>query len=359
MGGAGDDVLDDAQGGGTRFFDHEGRNQVAGSRGTRSDDRPYEHPLDTRGYRQLDWGGLMLVTPGIRFGGDVGLVTGARVEITRYGFRQHPWASRHAISAAYAFGRRGGKLEYDGRFRHSNSSGQYGLFARVSDIETVRFHGFGNDTAAPGDGAFYRSTQREFLFQPSLRIGLTGVDVRIGPRLKYQETALDEPSLLAQLRPYGVGEFGQVGANASIALDTRARPDGLGRGLRVAAEANVTRRPGASTAPSARSTARWPPTPASWRCAPAPRRSGGTTRSTRPRSWAGPDTVRGIARQRYAGDAALYGNAELRLPLVRFKLLMPVRAGVFGWQTSAASTPTAPAAGAGTRASAAAPGSRS
>jgi len=44
----------------------------------------------------------------------------------------------------------------------------------------------------------------------------------------------------------------------------------------------------------------------------------------------GPDTVRGLSRERYAGDGALFANAELRLPLARVHVLMPIRMGVFG-----------------------------
>jgi hemolysin activation/secretion protein len=44
----------------------------------------------------------------------------------------------------------------------------------------------------------------------------------------------------------------------------------------------------------------------------------------------GPDTVRGLRRQRYAGDASAYGNGELRLRLGDVKVLVPVDVGVFG-----------------------------
>lgn len=44
----------------------------------------------------------------------------------------------------------------------------------------------------------------------------------------------------------------------------------------------------------------------------------------------GPDTVRGLRRQRYAGDASAFGNAELRLRLFDFKMLVPIDVTVFG-----------------------------
>src|SRR6185295_15606437 len=44
----------------------------------------------------------------------------------------------------------------------------------------------------------------------------------------------------------------------------------------------------------------------------------------------GAATVRGFVEDRFAGDAAVYGNAELRLFLTKFFLLLPGEFGVFG-----------------------------
>ena len=43
----------------------------------------------------------------------------------------------------------------------------------------------------------------------------------------------------------------------------------------------------------------------------------------------GAATVRGLREQRYAGDAAVYGNAELRLALGRVMLFLPTDVGIF------------------------------
>src|SRR3989454_893029 len=44
----------------------------------------------------------------------------------------------------------------------------------------------------------------------------------------------------------------------------------------------------------------------------------------------GSSTVRGFPEHRFAGDAAAYGNAELRLSIAKFFLLLPNELGVFG-----------------------------
>jgi hemolysin activation/secretion protein len=44
----------------------------------------------------------------------------------------------------------------------------------------------------------------------------------------------------------------------------------------------------------------------------------------------GPDQVRGLRAQRYAGDAALFGSAELHLRLAEVHVLLPSHLGVLG-----------------------------
>ena len=45
----------------------------------------------------------------------------------------------------------------------------------------------------------------------------------------------------------------------------------------------------------------------------------------------GDEPIRGLQRHRYAGDAAVYGNADLRLYVSRFRILLPGEWGVFGF----------------------------
>jgi hemolysin activation/secretion protein len=45
----------------------------------------------------------------------------------------------------------------------------------------------------------------------------------------------------------------------------------------------------------------------------------------------GASDLRGFREQRFAGDAAVFGNAELRLFLSRFNALVPGRLGIFGF----------------------------
>jgi hemolysin activation/secretion protein len=45
----------------------------------------------------------------------------------------------------------------------------------------------------------------------------------------------------------------------------------------------------------------------------------------------GSRSLRTAHRQRYAGDASLFGNAELRVPVTKFGFILPLDIGVFGF----------------------------
>jgi hypothetical protein len=151
--------------------------------------------------------------------------------------------------------------------------------------------------------------------------------------VKMSTTPTDDASLfISGARPYGVGDFGQAGIVARLGVDSREQESVSGALFvvegtyypqvwdvrsafgEVHGEAGVVL--GASSA------------------ALALRVGGKRVFGDYPFHEAafigGPDTVRSLRPQRYAGDAAAYGNAELRLRLFEVNVLVPTEVGVLG-----------------------------
>jgi hypothetical protein len=334
IGGPGADTIDDSAAGETRVYDHEGENRIVEGPGTHYSDAPYVHPVDRRKYPLRDFGDMTIPWPWITAGGDLGVLVGLNLDFYRYSFRQHPHASRQSLRAGYATGLKGFKFEYDGEWAHTNSRKMRRLFAQASEVEMVRFHGFGNETPAEEVSDFYKTPQRQFVLNPSFRLGLDApVDFSIGVVGKFVQPELIPGRFLATARPYGSDDFGQVGAGAALVVDGRNRRTAATRGAIFSAagtfypkawdvEENFTEAHGEMAA-----YLTFGPTLAL--------RVGGKHLWGRyPYHEAafigGPGTVRGLRRQRYAGDSSAYGNAELRLRLFDFKLLVPIDVGVFG-----------------------------
>ena len=335
-GGPGADVLDDSGGGGTRFYDHEGENRTVEGPGTSDSDKFYEHPVDRRKYPLRDFGDQTVPMPWVTGGGDLGVLVGLNLDFYRFGFRQHPHASRQSVRAGYSTALQGWKFEYDGEWAGTNSRKLRRLFARVSDIEILRFHGFGNETVA-FDSDFHRTQQRQYLLNPSFRLGLDApFDISIGAIAKYTQPDLAPGSFLGGLdqRPYGAEDFGQVGARMALVVDGRNRPRVAPRGALLAVAGTVYPKTwsveetfGDVTGEMA-AYLKFGPTLALR--VGGKHLLGGRYPYFESAFIGGPDTVRGLRRQRYAGDSSLYGQSELRLRLFDFKVLVPIDVTVFG-----------------------------
>ena len=336
IGGKGNDVLDDSQGGGTEFFDHEGENRVVRGPGTSDSDKPYETPRDAAGNPLRDWGHQTLPMPVVSAGGDLGLLLGARVERTSFGFRKHPYAARQSVSATYSLALQGARIDYEGEWQRTNSRKRVNVFARASDIEVVRFHGFGNQTTAAREDEFYKNEQRQLVFAPSLTLPLGGLRFTVGPLARYSTTRPAPGTFLDQNAFYGEGEFGEAGGRARLSLDRRNNPWAPSRGVLVWTEAAYypavwsVREPFGSVSAEATTYLR----------AGVPLQPTLALRAGGKKLWGefpfheaafigGPDQVRGLRRQRYAGDAATFGNAELRVTLARPTIVVPTDVGLF------------------------------
>jgi hemolysin activation/secretion protein len=134
-----------------------------------------------------------------------------------------------------------------------------------------------------------------------------------------------------------VEDLGQVGAAADFHVDTRDQPRAARRGITFGFGGSYYPRALDLTAPfgeghaeaSSYLTARIPLRP-TLALRVAGRKVWGTYPFYEAAYIGGDSTVRGFVEHRFAGDAAVYGNVELRLSVARFYFLVPGQLGVFG-----------------------------
>ncbi|HUG53255.1 MAG TPA: BamA/TamA family outer membrane protein [Vicinamibacteria bacterium] len=337
VGGAGCEVVQASGGPRVRVADTEPCTEVTGASIDRA---PYVRPpLNPRApwIPPRDWGATTLVSPWLGAGPEVGAFLGAGLTRQTYGFRKDPYASRQRLRAGYATGAGAGRVDYLGRFRRENSRTLATVFVRASGIEILRFYGLGNETASASSDDVHEVAQQQYLLAPALAFDLgDGADVEVGPIVQYATTSLLPGRLITALRPYGTEDFGQVGGRLGLVVDRRDRAGAPTRGALLRMEARAF--------------------PAVW----SVRRTFGSLRaegatyltpglSPRPtlalragikRVWGefpfheaayigGAESVRGLRAERFGGEAAAYGSAELRLALGHFVLLLPGDVGLF------------------------------
>jgi hypothetical protein len=285
-----------------------------------------------------DWGSQILPILWSSLAPDVGLLAGGGVLLTDYGFRQQPWASRHLLRAAYATSAETFKVEYVGDFRSEHEGPSFGMHAFASGIEVLRFHGFGNETPATGSNDFYRVRDMDIDVSPTLNIpvGRRG-RVWIGPVATWSSTRFTGDRFIDTARPYGSGEFGRLGVQAGIRIDTRDLRGYPRRG--VVLDVGGSFRPGLWDVTSTygevhgvASTYLSPNVPLSPVLA---LRAGGQVNFgdyiyQDAAYIGGAANVRLGRERRYAGDASAYASAELRFALTKFFVVLPGEIGLFG-----------------------------
>ncbi|MCK4931478.1 MAG: BamA/TamA family outer membrane protein [Candidatus Aminicenantes bacterium] len=338
--GDGQDFVDDSEGGGLYFSDMAGNSRMIRGPGSKHDTSPYEPPPgedpDNTLLEHRDWGRRTApqVYPG--FSSDIGLFLGGGLISTGYGFRYVPYSDSHKILAGYATSAQSGIFDYRGDFRKPNSSLFSTFSVLVSGLEFLRFYGFGNETSADETDDFYKIRQRMISIFPALHYMFSpSFEIYGGLQIKYNAAKDDPDTLLGTIQPYGYANFGQVGFRLGFNWDTRNPLKASNPGFRIDVEGFVY--PKAATVESTFSGVEG--NAAAYISLTKPlilalsiggKKLFGTIPYTEAAYIGGNSTVRGFAKNRFAGDSSLYGRLELRLILGKAIFVIPGEYGIFG-----------------------------
>ena len=285
-----------------------------------------------------DYGSTVVPIVGLKTGRGLGLVP--RLGFTRYteSFRTYPYRSMLRVEGAYSTAVGGFALAVatDNRFEESRL--HIMTESEATQLEVGHFRGYGNDLPNR-QGVFYDLRQREYNFHPSIGYALgTRSDISLGPIVRYVSTDSLANRFVAEQAPHGFPRFGQVGLQLGLDHDIRDSRSWPTSGTR----AEVTARyfPAAWDVESPYGTIdavastyyriRMPKDPV-LALRVGGRRAFGDFPYFDAAYLGGSRSLRHATRQRYGGDASLYGNAELRLPVAKFALILPLDFGVFGY----------------------------
>lgn len=335
IGGNGHDaVFDSTDAGKVRMYDTDRNTTLVSRRKIRYNGKRYTWPDTTSKVGPVDWGGYVDPVAWASVGPDLGLFVGTGFMAKKFGFRKDPFASRQVLRAGYATTAQTYRAEFRGIWHKENSRGNTSLLVRASGIEILRFHGFGNESAA-GDDDFFKVQSNQFLLEPGITFRFGQVAWTIGPRAQF--TTLDDNSdrFIATIpNLYGAGDFGEIGVRSNITIDTRDVRAAARKGVLIELEGTVY--PGiwdvvttfgkvsglASTYLSAG--------PATLALRAGGEKVFGDFPWFESAFLGGRTTIRGWHEQRFAGDASAYGNAELRLHVARVPIVVPADVGIFG-----------------------------
>jgi outer membrane protein assembly factor BamA len=277
-------------------------------------------------------------SPWIGVGSDRGAFIGAGTTLYNYGFRQNPYAFRLDLRGGYGTGAGAFAGEILGDLRRENSATHFLFRGYASGADVRRFFGFGNETLSPGSNTFFKVYQQEYQLSTALGWSIGRyLTAQLGPVFKYSSTEFSRGGLIRELRPYGSGKFGELGAELGLNFDSRDTAAAPTRGAHIAVQGHVYPSVWDVTSTFGEvhgEAATYLTAPISLRPTLALQVGGKRVWGSFPFQEAafigGHGTVRGLYSYRFQGNASAFGNAELRLPVSKFNFLAPGELGIFG-----------------------------
>ncbi|MGH7583291.1 MAG: hypothetical protein ACREL5_08720 [Gemmatimonadales bacterium] len=311
-----------------------------------ADTLPERRPLVRRFGQQLqpvqDFGARMGPTMGLSINHDYGIMPRLGLSHYSYGFDKYPYASKLALEGRYSLKRSRYRVGITFDRRYEASALHLVAAAGLSQLDLLDFYGYGNNTVlAAHDTAYYAVHQGQWYVQPAVALDLSrSTTVTLGPSLRYSSTDTITSPFIAAERPYGIGAtgtFGEVGLQLGLHHDNRAAQRHAREGtiLDVGGTFYPAMWDVKSSFEEVHALAAYYFTiPVLTKPFMALRAGGKKLFGTFPLEDAafigGSTTIRTLDPERYAGDAALYATAELRIPVVKFTLLVPLDVGLLG-----------------------------
>ena len=323
--GAGNDVVLDSTGGGAlHVYDDLGTATVQSTGSIRHTVRPFESPVPPNHPREIfrDWGRRLGLAPWFGVRPELGAVLGGGPVFTFYGFRNVPYQSQFRLRLATTT--KAGELNADlrGDFRFERPDRRIRLEAAALNADVIRYFGLGNETVRTVTSGFHNVIQRQFSAAPTLQVGIGGpARIELGGLLRWSETDEERITQLSIERPYGTGSFAEAGLSAAVVYDSRDDERIASKGVTLAltgrafpAVLDVRSAFGSvSLVGTTFLTAHSLPLEPTLAFRAGAQRMFGTYPFFEAANIGGRASLRGLTDRRYAGDASLYGNSDLRL----------------------------------------------
>jgi hypothetical protein len=325
VGGDGDDQLFDSSSNGdggtnTWMYDHEGaEDRMSGGRHTDFDYRDFTPPskpdrtvILVENKRFRDWGETHGIAPALAFRDNTGFIVGVQYTDREFGFRRVPFQSlwRAKLMFAPGTGAFGGKLEGQRYFENSLWSLIGSL--RASGYDDLRFYGYGNESARVDTDAA-RIEWANGYGMGGLQFENGGLRIAGGADMHVSDTPVDDGTPLDATRPLGIDNWTQLGAWTELANDFGEHGSIALAGIFHPAAFSLEESYGKTSGAAVVRIGRKPIL--------ALRAMGEKIWGDAPFQDAafigGRKLLRGYSAYRFAGDASLLGNAELRIPIIR------------------------------------------
>jgi hypothetical protein len=327
----------------TIFYDSGKKTFFKKARGTKIVREKVPEPAnDEEKFRPLqrDRSSQFFILPVISYSSHDGLIIGANPSHYKYNFRAKPYERFLSLNASYATKTGGHHVHFQGIFNSIIKGTSVSLDILKTQFLFTDYFGYGNETGFDKtlEKERYYETREDFLiFHPSLQFKLgKKAKAAIGVAYSFSDIALENESLLEEFthNRYGLGSFQMVELVSSLQYDTRDHQANPYQGIFLdlvcsyAPKLLDNRFDFFKSEIDARLFFTLKIlTPMTFAFHMGGAKTWGDYPFFRGAFLGGNDNLRGYNRNRFAGDACLFGQAEIRAYLGSLKLVLPARIG--------------------------------
>ncbi len=299
----------------------------------------YRTPADDLNLRRDDaWGQRIVFVPWLDANQEDHLFLGGGPEITTSAYRRWPYATRTAILAGFATRTRRYRVQGSFETRTLLQDLSVGLFAEYSQLSISNFYGLGNETISV-DGlaarSYYKADQRVVELKTPVRYhASSALSVGITPALHILRTDPRAGSLLDSLISAGFARrLNYTSISIDASYDSRDRTAIPTSGMQASVRSTLfpaslqNRQAFTSVEAHARTYLYLGSEGMHLMLRTTAKKMIGDHPWFESAFVGGSQTLRGYERKRYAGDAAISGALESRVPLGRIHVLWPFDIG--------------------------------
>ncbi len=213
----------------TEFYDtNDDTKFITGSSTTISsiEERDNESGSD-KNQKVRDRGHEWLFLPEFSYDENNGFVFGGGPLLYKYDFGYSPYKYRMSLTASYSTRSQTINIFYDGNFYSWINKSKVHINFKKSELELIKFFGYGNETAFNSgldSKDYYRMVQKLVGFYPDISFGLSGnYSYSLGFSLENSNVSLNNSDTLLHNFPYGrygIGRFNIAGVNLSLEYNT-------------------------------------------------------------------------------------------------------------------------------------------
>ena len=175
---------------------------------------------------QKDRGHEWLFLPEFSYDENNGFVFGGGPLLYKYDYGYSPFKYRMSLTASYATRSQSINIFYDGDFYSLIKNADVGLNFKKSDLDLIKFFGYGNETTFKKEldsKDFYLLKQQLIGFYPHIYLKISNIfSYTLGLSLENSDISLRNSELLLKNFPYdryGIGRFNIAGINTSLEYD--------------------------------------------------------------------------------------------------------------------------------------------